>query len=94
MPSITIDSIRENPWNAVEQDVPPDADCYLLQVAMNAANYCETSECGFMLAAINGGYAPADAMDDDRPHETIRSRFCKAGDRLSRLHERLHRAPV
>ena len=86
MPCFTIDSIRENPWNAVEQDIPADADSYLLNAAFEAAKYCAASENDFMLAAREGDYTPADwVLGDGDVHEAIENRFLKAADRLSDL---------
>jgi hypothetical protein len=58
MPTLTIEAIRENPWNVVTHKLPTVADELLLELASLAAAYCRASEYLLMHAAREGRYVP------------------------------------
>jgi hypothetical protein len=58
MTTLTLDAIRNNPWNAVTQELPRRPPWFLLQAAYCAANYCRTAEYGFLILGRDGLYAP------------------------------------
>ena len=51
MPILTLELIADDPWNAVDLDLPPKADSDFLDVAFNAVNYCVTSQNAVKMAA-------------------------------------------
>jgi len=55
---LTIAALRENPWNVISHELPPDAEMLLLKAACLAARYCADSEYLFMQAARDGDYVP------------------------------------
>jgi hypothetical protein len=58
MTVLTIEAIRENPWNVVSHTLPPHPDPLLLVVAYLAADYCRQSERVLDRACLDGKYAP------------------------------------
>lgn len=58
MTTLTLDAIRNNPWNAVTHELPRRMDGFFLQAVYCAANYCRTSEYGFGIAARESYYKP------------------------------------
>jgi hypothetical protein len=44
MPTLTLDAIRQNPWNAVTYDLPADPSLLLLTLAQLAAACCRQIE--------------------------------------------------
>ncbi len=58
MTTLTLEAIRENPWNAVTQTLPMFPDWLLLEVAYTAATYCRLIEEIFMVASRTGDYMP------------------------------------
>ena len=83
MPTMTIEAIRENPWNAVDHELPEVADRLLLDVAYRAAVYCMTSEYELMNAARAGEYMPAGWYASDCPdvHEESEDQWLRARER-------------
>jgi hypothetical protein len=59
MPELTIEAIRENPWNVITHTLPVEASPVLLEAAYLAAVYCRNSEYMLMHAAHDGDYVPA-----------------------------------
>lgn len=59
MPTLTTETIRENPWSAVTHALPPHCTELLLRLACLAAEYCRNSEYLLMHAAREGLYIPA-----------------------------------
>ena len=60
MPILTIEAIRENPWNVLSQELPPNPSLLLLRLARMAADYCRRSENLLMFAVLYGDYLPAE----------------------------------
>ncbi len=58
MTTLTLDAIRDNPWNAVTHELPDYMDGFFLQAVYCAAKYCRASEHGFSVAAREGYYEP------------------------------------
>ena len=72
MTILTIDAIRENPWNAVYRELPEHPDGLLLKAAFCAVHYCRHSEFALMLAARQGDYTPAEwRLGNGDVHEGI-----------------------
>jgi hypothetical protein len=61
MPILTIEAIRENPWNVMnrEYELPDNPTRLLLEVAHFAAAYCRDSESFLVHAARELRYVPA-----------------------------------
>jgi hypothetical protein len=58
MPILTIQAIRENPWNVLKYELPRE-DCPLLfEVAWLAADYCRKSASRLTNAVRRGDYVP------------------------------------
>jgi hypothetical protein len=82
MPLLTIEAIRENPWNILTHTLPPDPAVVLLEFASIAALYCRHSEYLLIKAAREGLYTPRGwKAADDSPdvHEESEGR-CEAAD--------------
>jgi hypothetical protein len=92
MPTLTLETIRQNPWTVISHELPADASEFLLEVARRAAAYCRDSEYLFMTAAREGGYTPAgwDA-DGDAPdvHEASENRCYWADRKLCAICDQL-----
>ena len=58
MTLLTVEAVRENPWNVVTYALPAHPGPLLLAVAQLAADYCRQSECMLMQAARDGKYTP------------------------------------
>ncbi|MDR3487388.1 MAG: hypothetical protein P4M05_21090 [Bradyrhizobium sp.] len=61
---MTFEAIRENPWNVVALDLPPQPCRLLLRAAALAADYCRRSEYLFMLAARAAPWRLANSKED------------------------------
>jgi hypothetical protein len=85
---LTIEAIRENPWNIIAQRLPEQVDALLLELACLAAIYCRNSEYRLMLAARAGDYTPqgwlAENGDPD-VHEENETRACDADNKLTEI---------
>jgi hypothetical protein len=51
MPDLTIEAIRENPWNVLTHNLPNRSPPLLLEIAWLAADYCHKSE-GLLANAV------------------------------------------
>jgi len=54
MRTLTLNSIRQNPWNVLLQKIPPQPGPLLLKAALMAAEYCYNSDRLLMEAATDG----------------------------------------
>jgi hypothetical protein len=88
MPTLTIETIRENPWNVVAHSLPEHPTPLLLEIAHLAAAYCRQSEFVLMMAAREGIYTPPGwEASDDCPdvHEENETRSFDADQRLQEI---------
>jgi hypothetical protein len=72
MPILTIEAIRENPWNVLSHELPPNPSLLLLRLARMAADYCRRSENLLMFAVLDGEYLPVEwqnSPDSPDAHE-------------------------
>jgi hypothetical protein len=60
MPILTIEAIRQNPWNVLSHELPHDPSLLLLRLARMAADYCRRSENLLMFAVPDGEYLPVE----------------------------------
>jgi hypothetical protein len=81
MPFITFDSIFENPWTAIEFDVPPDASRLLLREALREAEFCYGIASRDLLEALNTERKPGHVI----PMVELHDRHTKAAVRLKLL---------
>jgi hypothetical protein len=58
MPLLTIEVLRENPWNVLSHELPQHPSRVLLYLAALTARYCRGSEYMLMHAARRGDYIP------------------------------------
>ena len=58
MAMLTIEAIRENPWNVLTHKLPDACGPLLLEVAWLAADYCRKSESLLVNAVRQNIYAP------------------------------------
>ncbi|HEY1745718.1 MAG TPA: hypothetical protein VGG11_02985 [Xanthobacteraceae bacterium] len=88
MTELTIEAIRENPWNGVTLPLPQFPTELLLEVACRAAEYCAASEYHLMEAARRGSYIPnwfnTDEICPD-VHEESEERWLRAEVRLDEI---------
>ena len=59
MPILTIEALRENPWNVMSRELPPRPAPVLVTLALMAAHYGQSSEEMLAFAARHGEYTPA-----------------------------------
>jgi hypothetical protein len=88
MPTLTLEAIRENPWNVLTHDLPSDPTHLLLKTARLAATYCFNSENMFRSTARLGEYQPAwwDATDETPDaHEESENICRRVNDKLSEI---------
>jgi hypothetical protein len=93
MPKLTIEAIRENPWNVVTYMLPTRPMPLLLKAAYLAADYCRNGEYLLMMAARDGFYTPHGwkaASDSPDVHEEFEARGLNADRRLNEIYN-LHR---
>jgi hypothetical protein len=96
MPILTLEAIRENPWNVVVQPLPESPSELLLEVAYRAAEYCAASEFELMDAARDDRYTPywwRPSTDCPDAHEESEARGQRAQAKLEEigaLYERLY----
>jgi len=92
MPVLTIEAIRQNPWNVLTHELPADPGELLLTAARLAATYCRDGEFLLATAARDGGYVPAWWDDTDATpdaHEESEQLSYRADDVLSEISELL-----
>jgi len=92
MPTLTIEAIRENPWNAITHKLPSNPAVVLLEVAAIAADYCRKSEHVLMMATREGLYTPHgwEATNDSPDiHEESETRCYAADERLMEIRDLL-----
>jgi hypothetical protein len=88
MPILTLEAIRQNPWNVITHDLPSDPTPLLLRTARLAASYCREAEYTLVVAARNGDYAPAwwtGSENEPDGHEESEGRSYEADDKLSEI---------
>ena len=89
MPLLTIDIIRENPWNVTTHTLPPRPSLVLFELALFAAAYCRDSENLLMRATRAGDCVPTgwDSDCDVQPdiHEESEDRSWEADVALSEI---------
>jgi hypothetical protein len=88
MPILSIEAIRENPWNAVTHSLPSHPTSFFLELVHLAATYCRTSEYLLMTGARDGSYTPHGwEANDNHPdaHEESEARSCEADRRLAEI---------
>jgi hypothetical protein len=59
MPILSLEAIRENPWNVLSHDLPNQCPPLLLEIAWLAADYCGKSESLLVNAIRQQMYLPA-----------------------------------
>jgi hypothetical protein len=90
MPILTIEAIRENPWNVLSQELPPNPSLLLLRLARMAADYCRRSENLLMFAAHAGDYIPVEweeSSDSPDAHEFSEALAFKADEKYRAICE-------
>jgi hypothetical protein len=95
MPILTIEVIRENPWNVVTHTLPAQATELLLETAYLAADYCRNSEYTLMHAARDGEYVPEGWLpgpDSCDVHEINEERAWQADRKLDEIRGRCEAA--
>jgi hypothetical protein len=96
MTIVTLEALRENPWNVLTGALPANPSELLLELAYHAANYCVVSEHALMEAARDGSYAPSWWTPDEvcpDAHEESEDRWSAARnkfDEICRLRDALH----
>ena len=95
-PTLTLEAIAADPWNAVELPLPPAADKELLTAARSAAEYCADGEHHLMMEARAGRNtehwsAALHAAGIPQPdvHEYNEDRWFQADTRLGAINEAL-----
>jgi hypothetical protein len=92
MSTLTIEKIRENPWNVIAHPLPEFPSEILLEVAYRAAEYCTRSEGELVQAARRGRYMPSWFNPDEiLPdwHEESEEWWLKALDKYEEMRDRL-----
>ena len=90
MPTLTLEAIRENPWNVVDHELPEHPSALLLRFAHFAAYYCRMSEMILMTAARLGFYQPRGwrfRLNDPDVHEESEPRSCDSDRTLEEICE-------
>jgi hypothetical protein len=88
MTTLTVQAIRENPWNVVTQPLPEHPAELLLEAAYRAAEYCAASEYKLMEAARRGRHIPAWFNPDEicpDPHEESEARWLRAEEKIEEI---------
>lgn len=91
-PTLTLEAIAADPWNAVELPLPANADKELLTAARSAAEYCVDGHHELMMKARAGEYAPpgwTGAEGEPDAHEYDEDRWLQALDRFELVTSRL-----
>jgi hypothetical protein len=88
MPTLTLEAIRQNPWNVITQDLPSDPSQLLLRAARLAASYCREAEYMLVVAVRADEYVPAGwtgGEGDPDAHEASEGRAYEADDKLTEI---------
>lgn len=87
MPILTIEAIRQNPWNVVTHKLPTCPGRLLLEVAYLAADYCRASEYFLVTAVTRSNYTPEgwEPTDGCDAHEESEARGFNAHLRLEEI---------
>jgi hypothetical protein len=88
MPTLTIEAIRDNPWNLITHELPEHPTELLLHLAIEAADYCRNSEYVLMEAAREGRYDPPNWRPSDEypdAHEAYEARAIEADWKFDEL---------
>jgi hypothetical protein len=80
MPTLTLEAIRQNPWNAVTHDLPAHPSHQLLTLAQLAAACCRQIEADLVLATDDG-----DATISTPETRDSTDRFLKANRRIGEI---------
>jgi hypothetical protein len=95
-PTLTLEAIENDPWNAVELPLPANADETLLKAARSAAEYCADGHHELMMDALAGRNSEhwskeLDAAGIPQPdaHEYNEARWLQADKRLGEINEAL-----
>ena len=78
MPTLTIEAIRENPWNVMTHELPEHPSRVLLLVAQFAATCCRQIESEMI-----------DALHDSSEQTWLRPEYSEALDQWSRAHRKI-----
>ena len=87
-PTLTLEAIAADPWNAVELPIPADASKELLTAARSAAEYCAEGHYDLMQQALAGTYTPpgwTGAEGEPDAHEYDEARWQQAEARAGFL---------
>jgi hypothetical protein len=88
MLTLTLEALRENPWNVVTYKLPSHPKPLLVNAAYLAAEYCHKSEYLFMVAARDGSYIPhgwETWLDKGHAWDESEARACHARQRLEEI---------
>lgn len=91
-PTLTLEAIADDPWNAVELPLPANADKELLTAARSAAEYSMVGEHELMTLAREGDYTPpgwTGAEGEPDVHEYNEGRYLRAEARYGAINEAL-----
>jgi hypothetical protein len=91
MPTLTIEDIRNNPWNVITNPLPEFPSEILLEVAYRAAEYCFRSEYELMEAARHRRYIPSWFNTDEilpDAHEDSEDRYLRSLDKYDEIRAR------
>jgi hypothetical protein len=93
-PTLTLEAIERDPWNAVELPLPDNPGEALLKAARSAAEYCAEGEHELMVAAREGRYTPpgwTGAEGEPDVHEYNEGNWLQADARLGAINEQIDR---
>src|SRR5579864_7696855 len=89
-PTLTLEVIRENPWNVLTHQLPPEPTDILLEIAAFAAAYCANSKYMLIQAARDDCYTPTwwrpDCICPDA-HEESEDRGLRAADKRDEIRD-------
>jgi hypothetical protein len=91
-PTLTLEAIERDPWNAVELPLPENPGEALLKAARSAADYCAEGEHELMVAAREGRYTPPGwngAEGESDAHKYNEDRCLQADRRLGLINEQI-----
>ncbi len=84
MPTLTIEAIRENPWNITTHGLPDRCEPLLLEIAWLAADYCRKSESLLTNAVREDEYVPPEWQPDGCDAHECTEGNAEAADRKAR----------